>query len=122
MNRFPLSIATIHTNARRIGVSRTPVTRLFSAKDDANTGTTTGPEWRKKELDRLEAKFSNDVPPPLTIEDEGSLQPTWKAMEARVKNRRPLTREQRGGKAGRVNIKRTDEEIWLAAGLYDEKK
>lgn len=75
-------------------------------------------EWRKKQLNKLESKFQEDSV--LTIESEEDLQPMWKAMESRVKNRAPRTREENGGKSGRVNIKRTDEEMWLQEGLYDE--
>jgi hypothetical protein len=39
-------------------------------------------------------------------------------MEGRVTGRRPRTREQTGGRTGRVNVKATDEEYWLREGLY----
>jgi hypothetical protein len=42
-------------------------------------------------------------------------------MERRVLQRKSLTAEQRGcgGKIGRQNIKLTDEDTWLEAGLYN---
>jgi hypothetical protein len=55
----------------------------------------------------------------LTVESEEDLQPMWSSMESRVKNRRSRTKEQLGGKTGRRNIKRTDEEMRLEAGFYD---
>lgn len=41
-------------------------------------------------------------------------------MESRVTRRKPVTIEQAGGKTGRRNIRPTDEEAWLQAGLYSE--
>lgn len=38
---------------------------------------------------------------------------------SRVTKRRPLTAAQRGGRTGRMNVRKTDEEIWLKEGLYD---
>jgi hypothetical protein len=74
-------------------------------------------EWRKSQLDMLEKKFS----PSQIVESEDELQPMWKQLENRVKHRRPLTLQERGPKVGRMNIKRTDEELWLEEGLYDSK-
>jgi hypothetical protein len=79
-----------------------------------------GKEWRKKQLQKLEKKFRTSDP--LTIESEEDLQPMWKSMESRVKNRRPRTAEELGGRTGRTNIKRTDEELWLQEGLYDNRR
>jgi hypothetical protein len=74
-------------------------------------------EWRKKQLNKLENKFQESEL--LTIVSEEDLQPMWKSMERRVKNRRPRTKEELGGRTGRTNIKQTDEEMWLQEGLYD---
>jgi hypothetical protein len=74
-------------------------------------------EWRKKQLDDLERKWDAK---PLDIASDEDLQPMWKNMESRVKSRRPRTLEETGGKTGRRNIKRTDEEMWLQEGLYDQ--
>jgi hypothetical protein len=73
-------------------------------------------EWRKTQLDRLRKKFE-DTP---VIESDEELQPMWKEMESRVVKRRSRTIEEAGGKVGRSNIRRTDEEAWLQAGMYDE--
>ena len=45
----------------------------------------------------------------------------WKQMEGRVIHRKPRTVEEMGGRTGRVNVKITDEEMWLREGLYDDK-
>lgn len=46
----------------------------------------------------------------------------WKEMESRVTRRRSLSLEQRGGVSGRRNIRRSDEDEWLEAGVYDSEK
>lgn len=73
-------------------------------------------EWRKTQLDRLRNKFE-DTP---VIESDEELQPMWKEMESRVVKRRSRTIEEAGGKVGRSNIRKTDEEAWLLAGMYDQ--
>jgi hypothetical protein len=72
--------------------------------------------WRKSQLNRLEKKFTE----PLVIKSDEDLQPMWKAMESRVTKRKTLTIEEAGGRMGRSNIRSTDEEVWLEAGMYDE--
>jgi hypothetical protein len=87
-------------------------------------------EWRQRELQKLEERFENEAlksrtatakTEPLTqvVDDDDSLQEMWRQMEGRVTRRRPRTVEETGGKAGRQNIKRTDEEVWQREGLYD---
>jgi hypothetical protein len=87
-----------------------------------------GSPWRKYQLDRLEQSFSNSNNKGQNKEDvvmepgdEDNVQPMWRAMERRVLQRKSLTAEQRGGnsKIGRKNIKTTDEDTWLEAGLYN---
>jgi hypothetical protein len=70
-------------------------------------------EWRKEQLNRLETKFT------APVESEEELQPMWRAMESRVRQRRPRTLQETGGKTGRSNVKPTEEDAWLEAGLYD---
>lgn len=77
-----------------------------------------GAEWRKKQLDKLERKFSD---PSVVVDSDEDLQPMWKQMEGRVIHRKPRTVEEMGGRTGRVNVKITDEEMWLREGLYDDK-
>lgn len=87
----------------------------------SNKGTSglTSVEWRKKQLDTLERKFTE---PSVVVDTDDNLQPMWREMEGRVTRRRPRTVEQMGGKTGRINVRKTDEEMWLREGLYDEKK
>jgi len=92
-----------------------PARGLSSKEGSSNSGT----EWRKKQLQRLEKKFEDPV---VSIASDEDLQPVWKEMESRVKNRRPRTVNENGGKTGRHNVKRTDEEVWLEQGLYDEEE
>ncbi len=51
------------------------------------------------------------------------IQPMWTAMESRV-TRRGLPRKLDGvpSPAGRTNVKKTEEDHWLEAGVYDEPK
>jgi len=51
----------------------------------------------------------------MVVECDEDVQNPWKAMEARVNNRR----SRRNGKRGRTGLKPTDEEHWAEAGLYD---
>lgn len=78
----------------------------------------TAVEWRKKQLDKLERKFSE---PSQVVDNDDDLQPMWREMESRVTRRRPRTIQESGGKTGRTNVKKTDEEMWLRGGLYDDK-
>ena len=66
-------------------------------------------------MEKLEKKFED----PQKISTEDELQPMWKDMESRVTRRRSVTLDEAKGKVGRKNVKRTDEEAWLQAGLYD---
>ena len=101
--------------------------------------------WRRGELtklsDRLTNEPANDTSPqssneenkgidttqPLSIKSDEDVQQNWKDMESRVTRRRSLTlaEAKRNGKGiGRKNMRKTDEEAWLEAGLYhkDEEK
>jgi len=43
----------------------------------------------------------------------------WKGMESRVTRRKLRTLEDTKGRSGRMNIKKTDEDVWLEEGLYN---
>ena len=83
-------------------------------------------EWRKHQLEQLSSKFnssnsqsqSQPKVPSRVIQDDQELQPMWKEMESRVTRRKPRTLRDTGGRIGRMNIRRTDEDIWLQEGLY----
>ena len=108
---------------------RSDNTGSSSSSNSASSSTTNATEWRKHQLDKLEQKFAdstttketNSAPDILTIESEDDLQPMWKQMESRVIRRRSRTLAETGGRSGRSNIKKTDEEMWLKEGLYDDK-
>ncbi|KAL7580140.1 hypothetical protein ACA910_012897 [Epithemia clementina (nom. ined.)] len=127
---------TAKLSLKRIFIARTPV--LWKLRYlSSNGGDDSAPsnskkwsidvEWRKVQLDRLEGKFSSKSQPqlqgiyasPPEITDDENLQPMWKNMESRVRNRIP--RKVSGSeKTGRQNVKKTDEEIWLQEGLYSQ--
>jgi hypothetical protein len=73
-------------------------------------------DWRKQQLQKLQRKFQANN----TIESEEELQPMWKEMEGRVTRRKPRTVQQTGGRAGHMNVRKTDEDVWAQEGMYDE--
>mmetsp|Transcript_3041 Transcript_3041/g.8371 ORF Transcript_3041/g.8371 Transcript_3041/m.8371 type:complete len:160 (-) Transcript_3041:81-560(-) len=77
-----------------------------------------GSEWRKKQLDQLERRFTGKQLEARNIESEDELQPMWKEMEGRVTRRKLRTLADTGGRTGRRNVKQTDEDVWLREGLY----
>ena len=100
-------------------------------------------KWKKGQLDKLSDKFKASgsegdlksnlshqrvgvgVTTPDEIDNDDDVQPMWREMESRVLNRKSLTKEQiekRGKRTGRSNLRRTDEDAWLSAGLYDDKE
>lgn len=98
------------------------LTRTFASdqgKGDQSATGTSPVAWRKGQLERLEQSLLYPKPP--AIDHEADLQPEWKAMESRVTKRRSLTTEQLGGKSGRTNIGKSEEDVWLENGLYDKK-
>ena len=91
------------------------------------------------------APISSWVTEPLQIDDYNDVQPMWKDMESRVLKRRlppkltdvyefqnsnsvadqndsPALRRKKNPNipVGRRNLRKTDEEVWLNAGLYDD--
>lgn len=98
-----------------------PRVRWLSSTDDSdrNPSVPAGKEWRKQQLDKLEKKFSE--PSLVVVDNDDDLQPMWKSMESRVTRRRPRTVEEMGGRTGRTNVKKTDEDLWLREGLYNDK-
>lgn len=81
--------------------------------------------WRKHQLVQLEQSLltnaRNKGEVKAELDEDDVVQPMWRAMERRVLQRKSLTAEQRGSSAkiGRKNIKLTDEDTWLQAGLYN---
>lgn len=95
-----------------------PTTRvpLFFLRPLSSAGNVDNTEWRKTQLDDLRRKFDE----PLEIDSDQDLQPTWKDMESRVTRRRLRTLAEAGEQIGRTNIRATDEDAWLQAGMYDQ--
>ena len=58
----------------------------------------------------------------MDVQSEDELQPMWKEMEGRVTRRKLRTILETGGKTGRCNIRKTDEEYWLQGGLYNDNQ
>lgn len=92
----------------------------------SSTSSSSSPnEWRKKQLEKIEKKFDKTdtaaaaAASMMDIHTDDELQPMWKEMEGRVVRRKPRTAAQLGGRTGRVNVRKTDEEVWLEKGLYD---
>lgn len=111
----------ISGNFARVYTANTLALRSFSSdgKDDKiSSSPSTGMEWRKTQLNKLEKKFTE---PSVIVENDEDLQPMWREMEGRVSRRRPRTVQEMGGRTGRINVKRTDEEYWLKEGLYSDE-
>lgn len=94
-------------------------TETVTSSDSIDVTTTTkkiswSMDWRKIQLDHLQDKFQND-----TVKDDDQLQSNWKEMESRVTRRPPPKKSLDNKPTGRNNIKKTDEEIWLQQGMYD---
>ena len=91
------------------------------------TSTATVPKqqhWRKRQLDKIERKFQKQEKKQkeevcLQIDNEDDLQPMWKEMEGRVTKRKLRTLQDTRGKTGRMNVTKTDEDVWLQEGLYN---
>jgi hypothetical protein len=106
-----------HCLQRQNGFLVIPGIRSMTTSDENKKSASTGGGWRKKQLEKLEKKFTE----PSEIESDEELQPEWSAMESRVTNRRSRTLKETGGKSGRINVRKTDEDIWLQEGLYDDE-
>jgi len=90
-------------------------------------------KWRKGQLTKITEKFASSAdsktssskpPEPMEITSDDEIQPMWKDMESRVVRRRSIVISealQKGKKVGRRNVRKTDEEAWLNAGLYEDK-
>ena len=89
-------------------------------------------QWKKDQYNNMRSKFGpKPISPtdtssisPLQIDKYEDIQPMWRDMESRVTRRRTLTIAEAASKGigiGRSNIRKTDEEAWLQAGLYEEK-
>ncbi|GMI18792.1 hypothetical protein TrLO_g13325 [Triparma laevis f. longispina] len=76
--------------------------------------------WIKKQQRKILEKFEGggkeqESPSEFKVQDE------WLAMERRTKNRRLVKLNEAGGKLGRRNVKKTDEDYWIQAGVYEDE-
>lgn len=87
-------------------------------------------QWKKDQLNKITDKFLTKEPhhiaeqQPLEITSDDELQPMWRDMESRVLRRKSLTvadAVKKGIKIGRTNIRSTEEDVWLHAGLYNSQ-
>ena len=85
--------------------------------------------WRRDELEGVAQKFNDTKTGPQVdnkIRSDDELQQMWREMESRVtRRRRPMSlgeASMKGKAIGRKNIRPTDEEVWLNAGLYSNAK
>lgn len=86
-------------------------------------------QWKRNHHRKIEDKFNtNDESnnssstqnlDPRNIDNYEDVQPMWKEMESRVTRRRSLTLEQRGGISGRRNVRKSEEDYWEKAGVYN---
>lgn len=91
---------------------------------------TTANSWRREQLSKLEAKHLDRTTANSTkeqqqhheVSNEEDLQQHWKDMESRVTRRRVIPLDRPNVKVGRQNVRTTDEDLWLAEGLYDDNK
>jgi hypothetical protein len=96
--------------------------------------------WKRDQLNSISDKFLGDSQikvadeksqrqqqqpqqqrQPLQITNDDEVQPMWRDMESRVLRRKSVTMAEaltKGMKIGRRNIRNTDEDVWLDAGLY----
>ena len=96
--------------------------------DSSSTMKPNTSSWRRDELEGIAQKFDDpesEMQGENQIRSDQELQQMWKEMESRVTKRRtPMTlgeASMKGKVVGRKNIRPTDEEAWLNAGLYDNQ-
>jgi hypothetical protein len=115
---------------------RQPFRSFGSSSEEMNSNVLDGlaatSKWKKDQYTNISSKFG-PVPisptdtssiSPLQIDKYEDIQPMWREMESRVTRRRTVTIAEAASKGkgiGRKNVRKTDEEAWLQAGLYDEK-
>ena len=94
------------------------ITDKFQPQSDEDTSNTNNQVENDDTITTTPA--SPNKPEPENIENYEDVQPMWKEMESRVTRRRSLTLEQMGGVSGRRNVRRSDEDMWLEAGVYED--
>jgi hypothetical protein len=132
-NHFALKASSGWHHAS-IRSSSSGVNGSSSEADDIIESASATTQWKRNQYSKLEDKFNNNNDneskhtsskqqlEPLNIDNYDDVQPMWKEMESRVTRRRSLTLEQRGGVSGRRNVRKSEEDYWQQAGVYDGKK
>jgi len=93
--------------------------------EDDGAGTTTVAEREKNHSAAAATGTSTNEDPSAVspiINEYDDVQQMWRDMESRVTKRRSVTLAQAkemGRNVGRQNTRKTDEEVWLSAGVYD---
>lgn len=91
-----------------------------SSSGDSDTTTTSTTEQSTTTKPSFPA-WPTDNDKPLPIYSDDDVQPMWKGMESRVTKRKALTEAdlaRKGVSSGRNNVRKSDEDLWLAAGVY----
>ena len=76
--------------------------------------------WIKKQQRKILEKFEGGGEEQESP-SEFKVQYEWLAMERRTKNRRLVKLNEAGEKLGRRNVKKTDEDYWIQAGVYEDE-
>ena len=129
---------SLSSNAPTRGITKMPNIAkekgpdLNGSADDIIDSAAATAQWKRSQYRKIEDKFDCSISQtdtqqlePLNIENYDDVQPMWKEMESRVTRRRSLTLEQlkqRGGVSGRRNIRKSEEDYWEEAGVYDENE
>ena len=118
-----LKSSVLHSNSKTI----ISFQRFSSSNDsststkDENTSLKASLNWKKNQLDTISNKFQEEDDVNVINNDE-ELQTAWKQMESRVTKRKlPPKFNEGGAKTGRRNIRKSEEDEWLKAALYDGK-
>lgn len=146
MRHAPLIQPSCITSCRHLSVGD-GVNGKSSKENDIIESASATTQWKRNHYRKIEDKFHPPAPikenendaaeencanakssstqqtsDPLTIDEYEDVQPMWKNMESRVTKRRSLTLDQRGGVSGRRNVRKSEEDMWLEAGVYDSDK
>jgi hypothetical protein len=136
-------------NSRKLHSSMKILKNGEESKDVESSSVIDGLEassaWKRGQLSKLSDKFEDKLP--TMTDDNGNnnndkgnrkeevsevmeintyeeVQQMWKDMESRVTRRRTMTLSEakiNGKVVGRKNLRKTDEEAWLEAGLYHKE-
>jgi hypothetical protein len=127
----PMTTVALNNTGRQFSTDGGINGKLGKASIESAKATT---QWKRSHYRKIVDKFHQPQPTspttknitqqqePLIIDNYEDVQPMWKGMESRVTKRVSLTLDQRGGVSGRRNVRKSDEDMWLESGLYDNDK